>query len=124
MQLVHYSYAELGQLQPAIDDGFLDSQHIAKTRGSNKVIISGVELSDNLLQELKLLGYPLLSYNRGELEDAVIACSYDRKLVDDENGHGFRDKLTLTAQEKLSKSRKKKTAATHFDDDDCDIVYC
>ena len=69
---------------------------------SGDAMVDGVELSEQVLEELRRLGMPLWSYNRGELIDAKNACHFDGQLVDDENGLNFRDKLTLTDREKRS----------------------
>ncbi len=63
-------------------------------------IIKGVELPSHVTDELRRQGIPLGWYNAGELQDAVLACAYDRTLIDDSNGIHFRDQLSLSDREK------------------------
>ena len=62
----------------------------------------------NVLEELQRTGIPIGWYNHGELQDAILACSYDGTLIDDEEGETFRDRLVLTQEEKIQRERKKK----------------
>lgn len=91
---VHFSEESLGELSPwlaaASRDVFCDGE----------LILNGVSLPQNVINELRRLGITLSWYSAGELQDAVIACSYDSNLIDDEAGCHFRDKLQLTDDER------------------------
>lgn len=111
MQAVSCSYADLGNLTPTVFGKYTE--------------VDGVSLPDNVLDELRRLGLPLSFFNRGELEDAVIACAVDSELADDENGINFRDKLTLTRRESLlQKSSRNKIFLSSGDDDEAPGYFC
>ena len=112
MPLVNCCLSELGQLAPA---EFLP-QDIEKTI-SGHMVVNGVSLPPHVLDELRQLGIPLAGYSSGELHDAIIACAYDRNLVDDPDGLHFRDKLTLTHEEKIRRERMN-PATLHGDDEE------
>ncbi len=57
-----------------------------------------MHLPHSVQLELRMLGYPLLAYTRGELEDAVIASSVDRTMIENPHGLTFRDKLKKPRQ--------------------------
>lgn len=63
------------------------------------VDFKGVRLPDNVMRELVRLGGLLETYTIGQLQKAVNACAMDGKLVDDEHGVNFDDKLELTKEE-------------------------
>lgn len=69
-------------------------------------IAGEMDLPPYLLEELRLLGLPLASYTRGELESARIACAVDGKLIDDPDGFNFLDKLQMTYAEREARRRK------------------
>lgn len=49
------------------------------------VVVNGVTLPQNVINQLQQLGLPLSWYNNGELEDAVIACAFDGNLIDEDD---------------------------------------
>lgn len=124
MLLVDCCTSELGQLPPPGDWYSPPVKDRAIQRADNQVIINGVPLPDNVVEELRILGLPLFSYNRGELEDAVIACHYDSKLIDDKAGENFRDKLTLTNEERILRSRESRKLTKFNDNEDDSCRYC
>jgi hypothetical protein len=63
------------------------------------VEISGVRVPAYVVEELQRLGISLSAYNPGELQAAIMACSVDRKLVDDVRGDNFLDMLELHKDE-------------------------
>jgi hypothetical protein len=69
-------------------------------RRDGSTVVNGVELPAHVLEELRLQGIAPGWYNSGQLQDAVIACAHDRKLIDDEHGTHFGDQLTLHPHEK------------------------
>lgn len=79
----------------------------ACTNYSNKTnpVVNGVELPENVITELRQLGIALSWYSASELQDAIIACAYDSRLIDDEHGVDLKDKIKLTPSEKQSKQR-------------------
>ena len=108
MQMTDYSLSNLGQLEPTdltpygIQNSYADQN-----------VINGVSLPDNVIEELRLLGIPLASYNPGELKAAILACAYDSELVDDPHGLHFFDKLSLTHREILEREREEAEAERH-----------
>lgn len=72
-----------------------------------EVVINGVVLPRNVVEELRLLGMPLASYTRGELQAANMACAIDGELIDDPNGNSFLDKLQLTEAERYAQEERK-----------------
>jgi hypothetical protein len=66
--------------------------------------INGVRLPAYVVEELNRLGVSLSAYSTGELEAAVQACAFDRKLIDDPNGLNFMDELELTNSEERAKT--------------------
>lgn len=118
------SMAELGNLSSPIFafGGSCVGASATHSDYANGACINGVQLPDSVIEELRKLGVPLYWYSRSELEDAVQACAYDRHLVDDEHGITFRDKLSLTYEEKIAmeRSRKRKTKLHICSDDDED----
>lgn len=77
-------------IEPGIDTVF----------AGGSATIKSINLPDNVLEQLKQLGFSLSSYTRGELEDAVAACAYDGRLKDDPNAVTFRDGLHYSQHEK------------------------
>jgi hypothetical protein len=115
------SWHELGQLSPA-----------TALAAEAPRCETALRLPPQVLEELRRLGMPLWAYNRGELEDAVQACAVDARLVDDPHGTSFRDKLSLTFQERLQRQRndhhRRKTTPgwpQHDDEDDdsCRLLH-
>lgn len=81
--------------------------------------INNVVVPDYVLEELRKTGIPANWYNSGELWDAILACGYDRNLIDDEEGETFQDRLHFTEQEKLERARKKKSLRLCLSGEDC-----
>jgi hypothetical protein len=119
--LVDYSEHMLGQISPCIlpsnklhglelcDSAFsMESQMHPDDRRS-----ASTRLPDHVLEELKRVGIPVGWYNHGELQDMVLGCAYDRTLIDDEDGHTLKDKLSFTYEEKLERQRKKQRIQPH-----------
>jgi hypothetical protein len=88
--------------------------------------IKGVDIPKNVLDQLKRLGFPLFSYSRGQLEEAVQACAFDGNLIDDPDGEDFEDMLELTEDEKetrhsfrddMERARAKKYSHAAFSDE-------
>ncbi|MGE3714675.1 MAG: hypothetical protein AB7F82_09160 [Alphaproteobacteria bacterium] len=77
---------------------------ISPLQRHDDVIINGVRLSPQVMEELRRLGISLDAYSSSELLDAVHACHYDGNLLDDLNGVHFRDMLDLSNREKISDS--------------------
>ena len=98
--------ASLGTLSPGFFSSRSNKLEQECQARDDSAVINGVELPAHVIWELRKQGIPLSWYNAGELKDAVIACSYDHKLIDDPEGIGFRDKLVETAEERLKKARK------------------
>src|SRR5690606_22696524 len=83
-------------------------------------VVNGVELPQRVAEEIRRLGIALSWYSAGELEDAVEACAFDGQLIDDPFGDDFRDKLTLTHQERLQIERKQQDSPSFFADEEAD----
>ena len=79
-----------------------------------EVIVAGVSLPLQVIEQLRQAGIGAVSWlSASELQDAVQACKYDAKLVDDPGGLNFRDKLTLTREEQAARRPKKKKAQSY-----------
>ncbi len=100
MQMTDCSLSNLGQLEPTDL-----TQYGAPNPYADQHVINGVTLPESVVEELRLLGIPLASYNAGELKAAILACAYDSELVDDHHGLHFLDKLSLTHREKVDRER-------------------
>lgn len=66
--------------------------------------INGVRMTQVAIEQLRLLGLPLTWYTPDELEDAVVACQADARLIDDPHGDDLQDKLRLDASETCPES--------------------
>ena len=79
-----------------------------KTRSlAGEIEVNGVTIPMDVAVQLKELGVPLDRYSAGELRAAVRACAYDGRLIDDENGATFLDKLHLTSDEERKQNAEK-----------------
>jgi len=110
MHAMACSLSDLGELSPPLF-GMAGERRAVPHQGcsdGSDVYINGIRLPDSVVEELRMIGLPLSWYNKGELEDAVLACKYDNHLIDDEDGVTLRDKMTLTYEEKLTADRKRK----------------
>lgn len=123
--MIHTPMHALGNLRPAalIAD---TSSHISE----GEAVINGVDLPQQVIEELRKLGIALSWYNAGELHDAINATHFDGQLVDDHHGVNFRDKLHHTEEEKEAdeqswykharmrvRNRKRKHQSQHCQDD-------
>ena len=98
--MMDYCISELGQLAPPC---FAASGHVHPVSKASRgvVEINGVELPLHVADELRRLGVCLAWYNSNELKDAVQACAYDRKLIDNPTATRFSDRLKKPAQTEL-----------------------
>ena len=55
--------------------------------------VGSIEISALVAKQLRELGHPIESYTPGQLKEAIDACHYDGRLIDDPNGVGFSDTL-------------------------------
>ncbi len=85
----------LGQLSPWVAAESCKPHHSYGQPPADSIneVVHGISLPPSLQIELRMLGYPLLAYTRGELEDAVNASAVDRTLVENPDAMNFRDKL-------------------------------
>lgn len=76
---------------------------------AGEVIVNGVNVPLHVIEQLRQAGISAVSWlTQGELQDAVQATKYDGRLIDDDKGMSFRDKLTLTAEEQQARRPKKR----------------
>ena len=88
------------------------------------VNIMGIYLNPEIARQVSMQ-YPLSALNRGEIEDAKLAYLDDAVVFEDPNDTGFKNKITLTDQEKnerlaahaTSTKKKKKGSAWCVDED-------
>jgi len=85
--------------------------------GGEGIVVSGVELSPLVAEQLARLGLSLNAYTKWQLEAAQRACAFDCNLIDDPNGLDFEDQLELTDAEK-NKNRDDGDTPDENDDDD------
>ena len=67
---------------------------------SMDVVVGGVVLPRIVAEQLRQLGVNFNAYSHGELTSAVEGCAVDCRLVDDEDGVNFVDRLRLTPEER------------------------
>ena len=75
-------------------------------RFCGEVVVGTVAVPQHVIEELRLLGISAVSWLLpGELEDAVRACSVDRNLNDNPNGHTLKEKMVCSEQDKKRAGR-------------------
>jgi hypothetical protein len=119
--LVDYSEQMLGCISPCIlpnkplhNNGLFEFNMSEPTANCNdRRAHNTTRIPDHVVEELNRLGIPIGWYSSGEIQDAILACNYDRKLIDDDEGETFKDKLILTHEEKLERERKKRRHQFH-----------
>lgn len=117
MRAAECSYDMLGSLTPWCAGEIKSTKN--RLHGTEAVDlidenINGIELPPHILLELRMIGYPLTAYNRGELEDAINACSVDKIMLENPDAHSFRDKL----KPKVPKKNEEKQSHHSHDGND------
>lgn len=90
--------------QPEENTAWLAERNIPPPEDSG--MVNGVQLPQYVLEELRLLAFPLSVYTQGELQAILAACAGDAHLIDDPNGVNLWDKMTLTWREEMEDKGK------------------
>ncbi|MDE3016049.1 MAG: hypothetical protein KGI29_03905 [Pseudomonadota bacterium] len=90
--------ALLEHMDAAMD--FMFFQKDKQRSNEDEIEVNGVVLPRVVAMELKRQGIALSNYSAAELQAAIRACAFDSKLIDDEHGVTFFDRLELTDDER------------------------
>jgi len=86
---------------------FGGTKNDGQLRDDGSIVLNSVVLPKLVADQIRRLGYDLLSYNEGQLEAATLGCAVDCNLIDDPDGVNFFDDLQLDERERAKDDRDK-----------------